>query len=80
MDAATYYAHLSLEDVVSILDSFSDSLKETIESLRDNVRKIKDAKYWEKVDWDFKHLIDYAIQFFNTSGMTRKYRYIFFHT
>lgn len=63
----TDYSHQSFEDILTDLNQWVKSLKDTSAKLRDNIEKLEESGYWKNVDQDFINLIHYSIKFYNTS-------------
>jgi len=61
------YSHQSFDDMVSDLKTWVKDLRQTSNTLKINVRKLKALKYWDKIPIDFTALIQYSIKFYNTS-------------
>ena len=63
----TDYSHQSFGDMISDLKSWIKNLEEVNGILQNTIEKLKQSKYWEKVDVDFQNLIFYTIKFYDTS-------------
>ena len=63
----TDYSHQSFEDIVTDLNNWVKSLKETSEKLLKNIELLEKTGYLKKVDYDFKNIVYYSIKFYGTS-------------
>ena len=63
----TDYSPQSFDDLLLDLEAWAKNLKETSAFLPANIKKLKESKYWDKVDIDFQNILHYSIKFYDTS-------------
>ncbi len=63
----TDYRIQSFEDMILDFRGYIRELKKALKTLKVNIRKLKQLKYWDKVDWDFQRLVEYSIKFYDTA-------------
>jgi len=63
----TDYSQQSFEDMILDLKIWIKNLKEVSDLFPANIQRLKESKYWDKVNVDFQILLHYSIKFYDTS-------------